>query len=106
MRFISEENDDGYATIAPVESFLDGATWVGALNMAGNVWEWTNSIDKPYPYDATDGREDPADRSSLRIMRGGSFRNAVGNMRTTNRDAIAPTENEPQFGLRCVLAAD
>ena len=29
----------GHKTL-PVGSFPDGASWVGALDMAGNVWEW------------------------------------------------------------------
>jgi len=32
--------DDGYADTAPVGSYPAGASWVGALDLAGNVWEW------------------------------------------------------------------
>jgi len=32
--------DDGYADTAPVGSYPAGASWVGALDMAGNVREW------------------------------------------------------------------
>ena len=33
---------DGYQETAPVGSFPEGASWVGALDMAGNVYEWTH----------------------------------------------------------------
>ena len=39
--------DDGYARTAPVGSYPDGASWVGALDMAGNVWEWTAGLVRP-----------------------------------------------------------
>jgi formylglycine-generating enzyme required for sulfatase activity len=54
-----------------VGSRPEGASWVGALDMAGNVWEWVNSLYRPYPYSANDGREDPDDMTSPRVYRGG-----------------------------------
>ena len=56
----------------PVGSYPQGASPYGVLDMAGNVWEWTSSLFKPYPYDATDGREDP-EAGASRTLRGGSW---------------------------------
>ena len=50
--------------------FPPGASPYGALDMAGNGWEWVSSEYKPYPYDARDGREDPH-REVVRVTRGG-----------------------------------
>ncbi len=44
----------------------------GCADMVGNVWEWTQSLYKGYPYDAGDGRED-LKAGGARVVRGGSF---------------------------------
>lgn len=44
----------------------------GVCDMAGNVWEWTSSLFKPYPYRRDDGREAP-DADGERVLRGGCF---------------------------------
>lgn len=51
--------DDGYNFTAPVGSYPEGESWVGAANMAGNVSEWADSW-----YDRN---------QSMRVRHGGSW---------------------------------
>jgi formylglycine-generating enzyme required for sulfatase activity len=66
--------------------------------MAGNVWEWTASLEKPYPYAATDGREDPA-VSGARVTRGGSWFTQQDLLRASVRD-FSRSHND-KLGFRC-----
>jgi formylglycine-generating enzyme required for sulfatase activity len=49
----------------------------GCVDMMGNVWEWTSSRYKGYPYRVDDGRED-ASSTAARVLRGGSFFSHTG----------------------------
>ncbi|MBU6361523.1 MAG: SUMF1/EgtB/PvdO family nonheme iron enzyme [Chloroflexi bacterium] len=63
----------------------------GCVDMAGNVWQWTNSLYKPYPYNANDGRENSSDTGG-RVVRGGSFNfNAATCPVPTASTSIRPT---------------
>ncbi|RMG70588.1 MAG: VWA domain-containing protein [Chloroflexi bacterium] len=87
----------------PVGSFPDGASWVGALDMAGNVWEWTSSIYAAYPYNPMDGREDPEDSEALRVLRGGAATNTIDLLYSSNRFAALPDSDFALVGFRCVM---
>ena len=52
--------------------FPGSASPYGALDMAGNIWEWCHSLYKHYPYGVDDGREDP-EADGRRVLRGGSW---------------------------------
>ncbi|HEX7735565.1 MAG TPA: SUMF1/EgtB/PvdO family nonheme iron enzyme [Ktedonobacteraceae bacterium] len=59
-------------TTTEIDRYPQGASPYGAYEMAGNVWEWTTSIFSSYPYDPTDGREDPTS-DKHRVLRGGAW---------------------------------
>ena len=94
------EGNSGGQTTAPVGSYPAGAFPFGVLDLAGNVWEWTSSLERPYPYVATDGREDPT-APGLRVIRGGAWRLKPGALRTTVRWGVEPTTQRPVIGFRC-----
>jgi formylglycine-generating enzyme required for sulfatase activity len=54
-------------------------------DMAGNVWEWTHSLKKKYPYSVGDGREN-AKASGTRVVRGGDFSHYCGYARCASRN--------------------
>jgi formylglycine-generating enzyme required for sulfatase activity len=94
-------HDDGFPDPAPVGSY-DNASWVGAFDLSGNVWEWTSTIYRPYPYDAFDGRENLADSGSKRVLRGGSWNWIAADTRAAARDDYAGDfTSSDWYGFRC-----
>jgi len=88
---------------ADVSSHPGGVSWVGAFNMAGNVWEWISSLYRPYPYDANDGREATTNApGDLRVVRGGSWLYDAPIERNSARNALDPDGTYGDVGVRCV----
>jgi toxoflavin biosynthesis protein ToxD len=91
--------ESGIAGTTPVGAYPSGASAAGCLDMAGNVWEWTASLDRPYPYAADDGREEPR-APGRRILRGGCYANPHGFARCACRFRLLPTVRNPFMGFR------
>jgi len=80
------ESYDGYKDTAPVGSFPAGASPYGALDMAGNVWEWT---------------ADWYRNGETRLIRGGSWLDLPRRARTTRRLGTVPISRNDDIGFRC-----
>ncbi len=89
--------DDGYRVTAPVGLYRANA-WL-LLDMHGNAAEWTSSLYRPYPYDAADGREDPASPDK-RAVRGGSWYDPPARARAAFRQAYGPEQGVFDVGFR------
>jgi hypothetical protein len=81
--------NDGYRYTAPVGSYPDGESWVGAADMAGNVWEWTDSW-----WNAS---------QTVRVLRGGAWGDLQGYARTAARLGRYPYFRHVSLGFRVVV---
>jgi formylglycine-generating enzyme required for sulfatase activity len=86
----------------PVGVFPRGRSAFNCEDMAGNVFEWTSSTYRPYPYDALDGRENP-ESAGVRVNRGGGWDSPPRIVRSSLRgDMSAPTVYDRNLGFRLV----
>lgn len=94
------ESDFCAGDTTPVGSYERGKSPYGLSDMTGNAWEWVSSLYMPYPYDATDGREDMSS-SDTRVLRGGSWLDFVDLVRSAYRNWDDPTNTYLSIGFRC-----
>ncbi len=82
-----------------VGKYPKGASPYGALDMAGNVAEWTASAYKPYPGTTVQNEFFGDNRN---VVRGGSWDDAKHYAVTTNRSKYTPVTTFENLGFRCV----
>ena len=96
---------DGYAQVAPVGSFPEGASPFGILDMAGNVWEWIADWYDPDYYQISPSTNPTGPESgTARVIRGGSWNDKDQSIHTTHRGFALPSNDLGTFGFRCVLS--
>ena len=85
-----------------VGSYPAGASPYGALDMAGNVWEWVNDWHSGSYYSISPGSNPLGPLSgTYRVSRGGLWYYYEGFLRTADRDNFSPTLRSYAFGFRC-----
>ncbi len=103
----SDTDRHGYTRTAPAGSFPGGASWCGALDMAGNVWEWCRDWYQSDFYGTSAARaRNPECRdrgSGWRVLRGGSWGYPSRYCRSANRYKSYPDYRFSFRGFRVAL---
>ena len=95
-------DDDCVGDTMPVNSYPDGASYYGVMDMTGNVWEWLHDwYAKDYysPEPVTNPRG-PLD-SVFRVRRGGAWNDRDIHLRSASRLSQQPDSEEANIGFRC-----
>lgn len=99
----SNSPQSGIGRLMPVGSFPQGKSPYGLFDVAGNVWEWTDSWYQPYPGNS---HSSPNYGEQYRVVRGGSyvdcsFYRCGLSAPTFNRGFFKPETRNSGFGFRC-----
>jgi formylglycine-generating enzyme required for sulfatase activity/serine/threonine protein kinase len=93
--------DDGQSVTAPVGTYLPNA--LGLQDMAGNVWEWTCSEYQPN-YGGEEQRcSAKRANEGQRTVRGGSWNNGPGELRSAKRLPRKPGDRDALTGFRVIM---
>jgi formylglycine-generating enzyme required for sulfatase activity len=96
--------DTGLYRPAVVGSYPEGASWIGALDMAGNVWEWVSDWYGDYPSGKQVNPTGPAS-GDYRVLRGGSWFDSSDGVRCASRFLRSPIYGEVNTGFRCARSS-
>ncbi len=103
--------NSNYQTV-DIGSKPKGASWVGALDMSGNVWEWVSTLYQDYPYPTAGGSIELRqwinhnDTTNSRTLRGGSWDySSAKYLRAADRTRNIVYQIDRLIGFRCAISA-
>ncbi len=96
----SDESNLGKPT--PVGSYPSGASPYGALDMAGNVWQWVADwYDEGYYQRSPERNPRGPESGTSKVLRGGSWDNYAIVLRSSFRSHLTPDLRDFHVGFRC-----
>ena len=101
------EGCDGYDRTAPVGSFPAGASWCGALDLAGNILEWVADwFDADYYERSPTHNPLGPEEGDHKVLRGGSWGDDPVYVRGAMRWIGRPIGRVDDGGFRCARSSD
>jgi formylglycine-generating enzyme required for sulfatase activity len=95
-------DNDGYACTSPVGK-LSNASWCGAFDMSGNVWQWVQDWEADYTAEAQVDPQGPGN-GRRRVLRGGSWYLPPTYCRAASRGRDPPAARSVNDGFRVVVS--
>ncbi|MGD0092842.1 MAG: DUF2950 family protein, partial [Planctomycetota bacterium] len=99
------QEDDGFPYTSPVGHYKNGASWCGAFDMAGNVWQWCQDYFSPkyYSESAAVDPQGPTFYGGSRVMRGASWDGGPACCRSARRGWTSPMNGGNNRGFRLAV---
>jgi formylglycine-generating enzyme required for sulfatase activity len=89
-----------------VGSYPLGASLYGAMDMAGNVWEWVEDrYGLGYYNDSPASNPPGPEEGKERVFRGGAWNSGAYDLRSANRGYARPDTPRDDLGFRCAQDA-
>jgi formylglycine-generating enzyme required for sulfatase activity len=97
---------NGVLGLVPVDSLPSGASPYGALNMAGNAYEWVADWYSDSYYANSPGQNPKGPKSGkYKVMRGGSWQLSATALLAFGREVGQPTAGNSNVGFRCASSS-